>query len=190
MIFDFDDFHESNHQLERLHALKDINPAFRCTVFAVPGLGSNDFWASVPAWIELAVHGWYHNSVYECLHWTEERMRQVMAHPIVRRWFVRGFKAPGWQISEGCYQALLKTGWWVADHHENDGRRPLGILSHRLSTTASFGRDDNHWHGHIQNVCGNGMQETWDVLCARVEAAQAFETVGESVRSWQARAAA
>ena len=57
MVFDWDDFHEHNHKYELLTQLKELRPDFRCTMFAVPGLASFEFWGEVPDWIELAVHG-------------------------------------------------------------------------------------------------------------------------------------
>ena len=52
-VVDFDDLNEENHKLDKLRELKRINPFFKCTVFAVPGLGSTSFWNSVP----LAIAG-------------------------------------------------------------------------------------------------------------------------------------
>src|SRR3954467_508440 len=106
--------------------LKEINPAFKATLFAVPGLGTDEFWDSHPRWIELAVHGWLHPDPYECAKWTVERMEKLLDEPSVRKHFVNGFKAPGWQISDACYQVLDERGWWVADQHLEDGRRPEG----------------------------------------------------------------
>jgi hypothetical protein len=145
-------------------------------LFAVPGLGSDEFWESVPDWCELAVHGWVHPDPYECAEWSYDRMMTLLDEPILW-WFTRGFKAPGWQISDGCYEALLERGWWVADQPYNDDRRPSGLRVHRLG-------DGDHWHGHIQNVCGNGLEETWDELVGRVREAESFELISEVVEPW------
>jgi len=174
MTFDFDDFHETNHLLHRLEELKRANPLFRCTVFAVPGLGSDSFWASVPRWIELAVHGWTHPDPYECVHWDRGRMEQLLAEPIVRKHFVNGFKAPGWQISDDCYQVLLDRGWWVADQHLEDNRRPPGL--------PTYFYEDGGWHGHIQDVCGNGIEESWGRLVEAVKGCREFRFCSEAAR--------
>jgi hypothetical protein len=174
VIVDFDDFHESNHRLDLLHQLRETNPAFRCTLFAVPGLGSLGFWRDVPEWCELAVHGWLHPDPHECQNWTRERALELLDHPFVTECFTKGFKAPGWQISGGCYQALLERGFWVADQHYNDARRPAGLPVHCEG-------DGDHWHGHIQDVCGNGLEERWDELVDRVRGATHFQYVSEAV---------
>lgn len=96
----------------------------------------------------------------------------------MRRHFCRGFKAPGWQVSTETLEALGDHGWWAADQPYNDDRRPVGLRVHRLG-------DGDHWHGHIQDVCGNGLQETWDALCARVREASHFEWVSEAAREWR-----
>lgn len=174
MTFDFDDFHETNHHLDFLRRLKEINPLFRCTAFAVPALGADAFWAAVPRWIELAVHGWEHPDAYECLHWDRARIEELLDEPVVRRHFVNGFKAPGWQISDACYEALLERGWWVADQHLEDGRRPAGLRTYFY--------EDGGWHGHVQDVCGNGIQETWDELVEEVRHAREFRFCSEAAR--------
>ena len=176
MIVDFDDYHESNARDDLLMGLREANPEFRCTLFAVPGLGSEEFWAGVPEWCELAVHGWLHPTPFECAEWDAGQMRSLIARKPYG--FVDGFKAPGWQISDGCYEALHEAGWWVADQTYNDERRPTGLRVHRL-------HDGDHWHGHIQDVCGNGLEETYPQLLARVRAATSFELVGEVVQPWQ-----
>lgn len=182
MIVDFDDFHHTQHRLDLLHELRDINPAFKVTVFAVPGIYPDEsFWDDLPEWIECALHGWTHggpdcNDAHEAANWDYERANLVMDCAPKR--FVRGFKAPGWQISDATYQALLDRGWWVADQHLEDGRRPKGLRTY-------FYEDGvDRWHGHVQNVCGNGLQETWDQVCAKVAAATEFRFCSEALVEW------
>jgi hypothetical protein len=180
VICDFDDFHESNHKLERLYQLRDLNPRFKVTMFAVPAHGTDSFWECLPDWIELAQHGWHHGGAAcpdprEAEAWSyEQAMGYLLKAPAT---FVPGFKAPGWQISDGTYQALLELGWWVADQGYNDWRRPEGLRVHLLD-------DGNHWHGHVQDVCGNGIEETWPRLQAAVAQAADFQFVSEVVRPW------
>jgi hypothetical protein len=185
VIVDFDDFCEQDNQLSLLRTLRSVNPLFRCTLFAIPALGSNEFWESVPDWCEIAVHGWAHPDPYEAAEWSyEEAMDNLLS---VHHRFVDGFKAPGWQISDGTYTAIMDTEWWVADHWDNDDRRPEGIRAHVITPAAGAGMDPHHWHGHIGNVCGNGIQETFPDLLRRVREATSFELVSESVTPWHAR---
>lgn len=160
--------------MDRLLALKDIRPEFRCTLFAIPGRSTDVWCGSLPDWIELAVHGWNHDSVYECADWSSHDLARALDSDIVQTYFVDGFKAPGWQISDACYQELLHRGWWVADQHLEDERRPPNL--------AVYFYEDGNWHGHIQNVCGNGIEETWDRLVEAVRSADSFEFASESAR--------
>lgn len=175
MIFDTDDLHATNHRLDILNRLKVTNPAFRMTAFCVQGLGTPDFFESLPDWIECAAHGEFHPDPREAENWSYEKAMQVMDDTPER--LRGGWKSPGWQISDGTYQALLDLGWWCADQPYNDGRRPKGLRVHRLG-------DGDHVHTHVQDVCGNGLQETWPQLVAAVSAADSFELVSDVVQPW------
>jgi len=145
------------------------------TAFAIPGLGSDDYWDSLPDWIEVAMHGWTHPHPREAEHWSYEQAIDVLLCAPPR--FVKGWKSPGWQISEGTYEALDELDWWVADQHYNDHRRPNGLHFHCEG-------DGDHVHTHVQNVCGNGLEEQFPHLLQRVAAAESFEFVSEVVRPW------
>jgi hypothetical protein len=174
LTFDWDDAWPGHDALPRLHQLRELRPDFRCTLFAVPGRCDPGWCARLPDWIELAVHGWLHESNYECIAWTHDDMERCLDQPIVRRYFVNGFKAPGWQISDACYEVLMERGWWVADQHLEDGRRPGGMRVYFY--------EGGGWHGHIDNVCGNGIEETWNEVLSRVRSAEEFRVCGEAAR--------
>jgi hypothetical protein len=183
MIVDFDDYCEDDNRLDLLERLREINPAFRCTVFAIPARGSESFWAQTPDWIELAVHGWEHPHPREAEHWSYEQTCFVFDH--CAELFAHGFKAPGWQISDATYRAASDRGWWIADHWENNARRPAGLLAHVISHASAERNDPEHWHGHIPDVCGNGIAETFSILSSRVKLARSFEFVSEGVSAWR-----
>lgn len=175
MIFDTDDLFEGHDRLDLLVELKLANPLFRMTAFAVPGLGSDAYWESLPDWIELAAHGWKHPHPREAENWTYEEALEVLLCTPLR--FVEGFKAPGWQISDGTYQACDELGWWIADQHYNDHRRPAGIRFHCEG-------DGEHLHTHVQDWGSNGLNESWPTILERVTAAKSFELISEVVRPW------
>ncbi len=180
MVVDFDDYCEDDNRLDLLEELRRINPAFKVTLFAIPARGSETFWRETPDWIELAVHGWWHPHPREAEHWSYEQATFVMDY--CASWFAHGFKAPGWQISPATYEAAMEKGWWVADHWDNDAKRPEGLLTHRIAP--DYRETPDHWHGHIPNVCGNGIEETFDELSARVYRAESFEFISEKVTPW------
>ena len=175
MTFDWDDAYDGHDALDRLRQLQEMRPDFRATLFAIPGLCTPAWCESLPGWVELAVHGWRHESNYECAAWTQDDMESCLDQPIVRAYFVEGFKAPGWQISDACYQVLHELDWWVADQHLEDGRRPAELRTYLYE-------DGHNWHGHIDNVCGNGIEETWPQVVELVEGAEEFRWASEAAR--------
>jgi peptidoglycan/xylan/chitin deacetylase (PgdA/CDA1 family) len=177
MICDFDDFYDGNTGLDYLFHLHAMRPDFRCTLFTVPNRITNATLESLPSWMEVAVHGFDHPTPRECEGWDRDAMDRLLDHVSTRPKFVRGFKAPGWQISNACYDVLLERGYWVADQDYNNGRRPPGLPCYLLGPES--------WHGHIQNVCGNGLQETFDELSRRVSEADRFQFVSEVITGAQ-----
>jgi hypothetical protein len=182
VIFDTDDLYEGHDRLDLLRLLKDANSLFRMTAFAIPGLCSDGYIESLPAWIEVVPHGDNHGDPPadggEWRDWTYEQTWEFIYRMQARspRW-LRGAKAPGWVISDEALEAFADADWWVADQRYNDHRRPFGLRVHCEG-------EGDHLHTHVQNVCGNGLQETFPMILARVTGAKSFELVSEVVRPW------
>ena len=174
MIFDTDDLYEGHDRLDLLRDLRAANPAFRMTAFCVTGRCSDEYLETLPEWIECVPHGWLHPHPREAESWTYEQAMEVLRGKPSR--MVAGWKSPGWQISDATYDALLELGWWVADQHYNDHRRPAGLRYHCEG-------DGDHVHTHVQNVCGNGLEETFPYLLDRVRQAESFELISEVVHA-------
>ena len=129
MIYvDADDFCEANDGGGVLEAIHAANPAFRITLFTIPARCSLPWlerMLQVP-WMRLVPHGWLHATSRECEHWGDFMSYRYL-EAVGSLGFVHGFKAPGWQISDGMYAALSALDWWVADQHYNDTRRPVDL---------------------------------------------------------------
>lgn len=175
MVFDWDDHHPGNDAMPRLELLKQLRPDFKATLFTIPALSPDEWVDAHPDWVELVPHGWLHGDPPsdggECKFWTDRTARAFIRLIGTRstRW-ARGFKAPGWQISDATYRALADAGWWIADQHLEDNRRP---------PMPTYFYEDGHWHGHVQNVCGNGLQETWNTVVELVRSAESFDFASE-----------
>lgn len=174
--------------MDLLLELKAANPLFRMTAFAVFGRCSDDYIESLPDWIEPVPHGNMHGDPPvdggEWRDWSYARMIAYIgeigrAHP---RW-ARGAKGPGWILSDEVYRALEIMGFWIADHPDNDHRRPAHLRTHVVGT-------GDHVHTHVQDVCGNGLSETFPALIEKVAAATSFELVSEMVTPWRPLVAA
>lgn len=180
-VFDWDDHCPGNDAMPWMRWLKEINPAFKATLFTIPALSPDDWVEAHPNWVELVPHGWEHGDPPadggECKTWTFDVM-DALIDTIEDDWsprWVRGFKAPGWQISDECYAALAASRWWVADQHLEDSRRPASLPTY-------FYEDGGHWHGHVQDVCGNGIQETWGALVEKVKRTTDFQFASEATK--------
>ena len=144
ILCDLDDFCDDDRSMADLVRLEEIKrriPTFKATLFTIPGRCSPEFIANMQRdypWLDLVQHGWNHDSNYECLKWTVEDCREFLFCARLLGLKTRGFKAPGWQISYGCYEALLAEGYWVADQPYNDERRPKELRAYKLFPSGQF----------------------------------------------------
>lgn len=196
LICDLDDF-GSNHVIsdqcqshdcrDKLEELKKINPEFKVTLFTIPAEMTAELFSWTvdnSAWVELAVHGFFHSSNYECeaLSYEEfdEGMQQIISQGF-GPYFAKGFKAPGWQISDDIYLWLRDNGWWVADQGYNDHRRPpeLPAYVNYDGVFKANGKEVEAWHGHTWDCVGNGIYETFEALSKKVAETKSFKFISE-----------
>lgn len=190
LVFDSDDF-GSNHVIsdqcqtkdcrDMLMLFKEVQPKFKATMFAVPGEMTPELleWSAANAeWIELAVHGFFHTSNYECEKMTYEEFDEWMNHPALQlslSYMVKGFKAPGWQISNGIYKWLVEHGYWVADQDYNTSRRPKELPVYKVGPESV--------HTHTWDCVGNGVYELKDTIIKRIERYNDFRFISEVVNA-------
>lgn len=179
LVFDVDDVEPGADAMDLLQKLKEANEEFRCTLFGIPGKGDDSYWNGFPNWVELAMHGYLHPDPYECAQWDYERTLEAIERKPAA--FVNGWRSPGWQSSDALFKAMHDSDWWVADHPENDDRRPAGLLTHVLD-------EGDHLHTHVAwNGSGNAIPDNFDKIRRRVEKAKSFAFVSEVVKPWQPR---
>jgi len=152
IIIDADDFHEGNAKLDVLEALH-LKTGMVFNLFTVVGLCSLPFIRKVQQipYIDMIPHGWLHPTPRECEKWTFTESFNYL-WKINELGLTKGFKAPGWQISDGMYRALMDFGYWVADQHYNDNRRPAELPVY-------FCNPDHHFHiGHMGGHNSNEIE--------------------------------
>ncbi len=197
MLFEWDDFGcdhiissmcQSHDCRDQLNRLKELNPKFRTTLFAIPGEMTMELigWCQQNKdWIELAVHGFFHSSNYECEKMTYDEMDFYISSfsPLINGNFVKVFRAPGWQISDGCIKWLRDHNWIIADQAYNDDRRPLDLKSYVYNdndkTYRAAGSKVEAYHGHTWNVGWNGIYEDYDKVEGLVKDCEEFKFVSE-----------
>lgn len=184
-VFDSDDM-GCNHVISEmcqshdcrdvLVELKAINPNFKATLFSIPGEMTPELsaWAQMNKdWIELAVHGFFHQSNYECSELIYEDMAFFMDEfKDILKYFVKGFKAPGWQISDDVRRWLKDNDYWLADHVDN-GQKRLEI------PMKTYVVGENSVHTHTWNCVGNGVYELRDKLKQEVKDTKEWKFVSE-----------
>lgn len=127
-LFDLDDACDDARTREDLLRLEDLKadiPTLKVTLFTIPGRCSPKWLDEMMArydWIDWVQHGWLHRDCYECLSWSKKDCLAALRAARSMGFTTKGFKAPGWQISDGCYEALAEEGYWVADQEYNSKR--------------------------------------------------------------------
>lgn len=200
MIFEWDDFGcdfvisdkcQSHDCRDQLYRLKEINKDFKATLFAIPAEMTPELLGWCQAnneWIELAQHGFMHNSNYECEKLSFEDFDYLMNlfRPILSNTFQPIFRAPGWQISDGAIKWLQEKGWIIADQGYNDDRRPAYMNAYinydghfKVSPKTGDAKDIEAYHGHTWNVGWNGIYEDYDKVEKLVREAKEFKFIGE-----------
>ena len=146
-IVEADDFMDryDRNGLNFLFYWKAKFPKFKITLFTIPDRTSDPFISLIRKhfdWIEFAVHGWNHESNFECYGWDYDKTKALMNR--VKPEYIRMFKAPGWTITPGyngypenendlihkdkqaVYKALNISNYIIIDRHYNKPARPEG----------------------------------------------------------------
>lgn len=174
IIWDADDFgcnhiisdmcqsHDCRDQLDKFHI---ANPNFKATLFAIPGEMTPELlrWCGANAsWIELAFHGFFHTSNYECEKMTYEQFNENMHSSWAHRmepYSVKGFRSPGWQTSDGTFQWLEENGYWISCQDYD-----LGRLPNNLPAFVNHNGDFRvHYDGKQSDVIPTSHHHVWDV---------------------------
>lgn len=151
---DFQDKYDRNG-LEMLFYWKAKYPKFKITLFTIPNKTSLEFVKLVLTrnfdWIELAVHGWDHDSNFECWEWDYDKTTALMNRLpkqalLGTSYYKNIFKAPGWMITGGpngegsgyplqphnklssdpqaVYKSLIDKDFLIFDRHYNSLLKP------------------------------------------------------------------
>ena len=160
LILDLDDFTGADDQLRELEKLQQMfGEEFQITLFTIPALCGIDRAAAIRRmfpWVEMVPHGFLHSDSRECSQWTGPMMGAYLDE-IAGLLFEKGFKAPGWQITDPMYWVLLERGYWVADQIYNRPRRPGQLLTYEVDEARKI-------HGHLGHLGGHNMNELQLIL--------------------------
>lgn len=151
-IVNADDFEETK-SLDCLFKIKSLNPNFKITLFTIMGKVSKDFINLIKKinWIDLAPHGYMHETPEECKNWDYNTSIKYLDF-VDEFEITKIFKAPGWQISDDTYKALIDRNYAVADQIYNNERRPPQLAAYLLDT-------ENKLHFHFNSGMENDIEK-------------------------------
>ena len=113
VIASYDDLWEGNDNWDIFVNFHKIFPAFKVTFFVNPGHCSSDFLKKVnQPWTELAYHCENHSGGFK--QWSKEEAKKYLLKYHTEYGFVKGFKAPGWKITQNIIDACKELDFWVA----------------------------------------------------------------------------
>jgi|SRR3990167_1722667 len=120
-------------------------PKFKISLFAIPNRVTPEMIKLLEPhknFIELLIHGFTHESNFECYSWDGDRTKRLMQRVTENSSYKKFFKAPGWTITPGyngypaaenlpvakdpqvIYKALMNMDFVIMDRHYNKPARP------------------------------------------------------------------
>lgn len=191
ICLDLDDFGPKNTNLGLLEDLKDHYPNLKVTVFTVPWeirfgeatpitqeqyLPFCNVLKKTSDWIEVALHGLTHAPrEFESLSYEDAKKRIVVGEKmLINRGipYAKLFKAPQWLLSPEAKKAAEDLGFTVVEDHS---------YNWNIKDDYVEGLAEVWGHGHVQDVMGNGLPESFMRLLQMPTNAK-FEWVSERLK--------
>lgn len=145
-----DDWNTKNINMQIWRALRELQreyPDFKINMFVSGGLPKK----TRERWMRYCLHGWYHTP-NEMVAWTH----------IVKWGFSKIYKAPYWQLPDYFYKDLRDHGWQIMLNPEVEDPREGIRFNWNIKNEPDLTQDVLIGHGHVQNVCDNGLLESLD----------------------------
>ncbi|MHC4621610.1 MAG: hypothetical protein ACYTEQ_28035 [Planctomycetota bacterium] len=185
VVLDFDDLCDTNDDMDTLKRLKERDPGFKVTLFAIPTRCGDELlsrYDQESEWIQLGIHGWRH-ARHECLAWTsEETVEKLGLARHIYPKFAPVFKAPNWEICDEVYAGCKESGFAVADHIRNIVIMPADMPHYVYNLRL---RNDKYQrlHGHIQPFMNTGLAEAYDSTWAKIKVGTPYLFISDVIVS-------
>lgn len=189
IALEYDDFGPKNSQLDLLEELKEHYPGFKVTLFTVPldirygkpaPITEPEFapWCKAVKqnedWIEIALHGLTHLPMeFAEINEDAATKRIIVGEKMFENrglTLAKIFKAPHWALSKDGKRAAEARGYKVCEDHYYH----WNLADDFPEELARSGKVIIA-HGHVQDVMGNGMAETFDKVMALPPDTQFFK---------------
>jgi hypothetical protein len=158
VYLDLDDWNKPNDTPEVYKALKELDHyfdgGFRVNLFVSSKL-------PIPDKRALQEMGDY------LMHGTKHQNWEVPTYAEIYRWEnakrTKIYKAPYWQLTDELYERLIERKWRVMLNGEDKDEVRNGIrFNWNIKDNPSLNNHILIGHGHVQNVCDNGLLESMD----------------------------
>jgi predicted deacetylase len=178
---DFDDFSLQNNNLFYIYKLREQYPNFKVSMFYIPAdlqyyqnlmeeerlqVLEQVRTAIKEGWLELIPHGLMHVK-QEFLKMSAKDMELILKayeehFKELDLPYVKGFKAPFWQISKEAIKVLNKRGWFLAiDRNQPDCLKAKKNYVYNWSIDEPFKElKQVKAHGHISGPSRNNIAES------------------------------
>jgi hypothetical protein len=133
--------------------LKNEFPNFKVNLFTIPSKCSVEFLEYIEElkWIQICVHGLKHIN--------NEDVPEKSLVDLPMFGYSKIYRAPFWQLSDEMYERLKKLDYKIMIHPD-DSRE--GIKYNWNIKDSPPPLDILYGHGHIQDVCDNGLVESFE----------------------------
>jgi hypothetical protein len=166
IIVSMDDFWEGNDHWDTFVELKRKFPKFKATFFTNPGQCSDEFLKKAQvSWIDLAYHCQNHSGGYK--NWTKEEAKEYLQKYHDEYNFGKGFKAPGWKITNELIEACRELNFWIASINTIRLEYDKMFYTHyKKREGLNFLQDYTEYYGHFQSYNFEENIKELDSFCS------------------------
>jgi len=113
IVISFDDMWEGNDRWNDFINLHKKIPNIKITFFVNPSQCSIEFLKKInQSWIELVYHAENHSGGHK--KWSKEEAKERLLKYVKEFNFAKGFKAPGWKITQNIIDGCKELDFWIA----------------------------------------------------------------------------
>ena len=184
LVLEYDDFHwdKPENCLDIIERFVSVVPNIKLTMFTVPNLRGNLLFQN-PEWckrvaelcnqgvLEISRHGWTHAPLeYEHCNFDYAMNSLLLGDKVLDSAgipYARVFRGPYWGLNHETVRALNELGYTHLYNHIDHSSIGHDFRNKVVFYNWNLGLEPPEFklligHGHTHNVCGNGIEETFE----------------------------
>jgi len=165
IVISFDDMWKGNDRWNVFEDLHNKYPNFKVTFFVNPGQCSDEFLKMIKRdWTELVYHAENHTGSH--MSWSKEEAKERLLKNHIEYGFVKGFKAPGWKITQNIIDACKELDFWIASLNTVIlNHKKIFYTRYKKGEGLSLHKDYTEYYGHMQSYNFNENIKELDEYC-------------------------